>query len=179
MKEVITQQATTEVMTLGSDTAKKVVFLGMTTPELIALGAGIIVGGAICYWGYKKLIKSSKKPANMFEENKKLKSFRELILKQEKIATLDSANLLDWFDENHSDYENAKLMIAVPTDKVLHAIGYKIDESNKDLKNSIIQSIYDSKKGTVYKYRFVTYESIESDLQAKLLENEGLVILDY
>jgi len=177
IKTVLAQQAIAEAVTAGVEPAKKVVFLGMTAPQLIALGAGIAVGGILCYAGYKYYKKKSNE-VNIFGEKKDLKSFTELKSKQEHIATLDSANLRNWFQDNHVEIEDAKLMIAIPSDKVLNAVGYKLDDADEDLDKCVIQSIYNSKNGRIYKLRFISYESIESNLHAKLLENNGLVILD-
>ncbi len=173
MKSVIAQQ-----VAAGTVTAKKIVFLGMTTSQLIAVGAGVIVGGALGYAGYKYYKNKYNEETNIFKEKEALKSVKELMIKQEHIDTLDSANLQEWFHVNHVEIENAKLMIAIPNDKVLNAVGYKLDDADSELDNCLIQAIYNSKNGKVYKLRFLSYRSIESNLQAKILENNGLVILD-
>lgn len=179
MEEVIVQESVAETVAANVEPAKEVL-LGMTTPQIIVFGAGIVFGGVCCYAGYKcyKNKISADKSENLFKEKKKLKSIRELVSRQEHVSTLDSANLREWFKKNHVEIENAKLMLAIPSDKVLNAVGYTLDDDKVDLDKFIIQSIYDSKNGMIYKWRFITFDSIESSLQAKLLENNGLVILD-
>lgn len=178
MKSMIAPQVAAGVVIASVEPAEKIVFLGMTTSQLISVGAGVVVGGALCYAGYKYYRKRSNEEINIFKEKGNLKSIKELMARQEHIATLDSANLQNWFHINHVEIEEAKLMIAIPNDKVLNAVGYKLDDADSKLDKCIIQSIYNSKNGKVYKLRFLAYDSIESNLQAKLLENNGLVILD-
>lgn len=179
MGKVFAQEAAGTV-TANVESAEKVVFLGMTAPQLVAFGAGVAVGGVLCYAGYRLYKKKADaaETGNLFEKRRKLKSIRELVPKQEHIPALDSLNVREWFRDNHVEIEDVKLMIAIPSDKVLNAVGYVLDDDEIDLDKFIIQSIYNSKNGTVYKLRFVAFDSIESALQAKLLENNGLVILD-
>ncbi len=164
----------------GAEPVKNVVFLGMTAPVVIAFGAGIAVGGVLCYAGYRyyKNKKIASEGENLFKQRKAFKSIRESASRQEHISILDSGNLRDWFRDNHVEIKDAKLMIAIPTEKALNAVGYTLDDNAIDVDKFIIQSIYNSKNGTIYKLRFVTFDSIESDLQSKLFENNGLVILD-
>lgn len=148
--------------------------------QVIAFGAGIIVGGVCCYAGYKyyKNRICADKNENLFRQTKNLRSIRELASSQEYVSTLDSANLQEWFANNHVEIADAKLMIAIASDKVLNAVGYMLDDDTIDLDKIIVQSIYNSKSGMIYKMRFIAFDCIESNLQAKLLENNGLVILD-
>ena len=175
---MIIEKAASQALATSAVPAKKIVFLGMTAPELVAVGAGVAVGGALCYTGYR-IYKRRKNEENDQTKSNNLKSVSELLSISEYIPTLDSNNLQIWFQQNHVDFENAKLMIAIPTVHALAAIGYQYDTPDIKLENYIIQSIYDSKSGVIYKFRFVEYGSIESSIQVKLLENDGLVILNY
>lgn len=180
IEKVFVRQGTAEAVAASIEPAEKVLFWGLTAPEVFALGAGIVVGCVCCYVGYRyyKNEINVDKSENLFHERKKLKSIRELTSEQEYVSILDSANLREWFNNNRMETEDAKLMIAIPSDKVLNAVGYILDDDAVDLDKFIIQSIFNSQSGTIYKLRFVAFDSVESNLYAKLLKNNGLVILD-
>lgn len=178
MRNMLAQEVTGNV-TANVEPAREIVFLGMTAPQLFALGAGIAVGGALCYAGIK-LYKNrvANEAGSLFKERRKLKGARELASRQEHISILDSKNVQEWFRDNHVEMKDAKLMLALPSDKTLGAVGYALNDGEMDIDKFIIQAVYDSKNGTIYKLRFAAFDSIESNLQAKLMENDGLVILD-
>lgn len=178
MGNIFIQGASAETVASNIQQAERSSSVGLGIPEIVALGAGIAVGCAICYLGYRAYKHRRRPNVSIFENKKSLKNINELLSKQEHIHNLDSQNLRDWFSKNHMNNSEAKLMIAIPSETVINAIGYSLSNSEVNLEKSIIQAIYNSKTGQVYKLRFVTYTSIESNLQAKLLENNGLVILD-
>jgi|GEM_PF-3731308 len=173
--------ATVEKIATVSEPVEKAVFCGLTANQL-ALGAGIIIGAAACYAGYRiyksKLADKDQDTASLFSTSKTLKSISELKPKSEKIENVTSSTLKEWFEDNAVDIQNAKLMIALPNKQTLKSIGYDLDDDVFDLGKCLIQSIYNSKDGTVYKFRFIEFENIDSKLQAKLVEDGGLVILD-
>lgn len=186
-EEILAQQSAVGVMAASADPAKKI-FLGMTGLQAGAFAAGVVLGGFLCYAGYRYYKNRtcvdfdgnviSDEGESLFEEKKHYKSMRELISRQEHVSVLDGANLQEWFRNNHVETEDAKLMLAIPTAQTLSAVGYRLEEDGEGLDKRLIQAIYNSKNGTIYKLRFVAFDSIDSLLQAKLLENDGLVILD-
>lgn len=194
VEKLVAQQGAAEVVTTAETTtavAEKTVFLGMTGGQLIAFGVGVVAGAAICYAGYQYYKKTKTDPTTMatatpvsntslFVQRKSLKNVKELIARKEYVPTLDAENLNNWFRNNRVEISDAKLMIAFPNDKVLNAVGYSMDDDKSvDLDKLVVQSVYNSKNGAVYKLRCIGYDNIDSQLQARLLENDGLVILDY
>lgn len=152
---------------------EKTIFLDMTASQLAALGIGIAVGGTLCYLAYRHY----RKKVTAKEEKKNYKSFEELMAQCEFIDVLNFGNIKDWFDSNHVERDNIKWMIAFPSEELLNSVGYTLNGSPNPNK-MVVMSVYDSKNGTVYKLRFVIYENIESNLHSKLLEDNGLVIID-
>ena len=175
---MIAQQTTVKTIADSAKQGEQVASSGLTGVQIFSLGFGIVVGCALLYIGYKFYKKRRLETLNIFDSKKNLRSFSELESKKEHIVLLDSSNLRKWFHDNRVEEKEAKLMIAIPSEKVINALGYKLDAPQIDLEKCIIQSIYNSKTGSIYKLRFIAYESIESVLQVKLLENNGLVILD-
>jgi hypothetical protein len=147
----------------------------------LAFGVGIVAGVVIVYAGYQYYKKKNvRENENLYAKRKNLKGINELLAKQENVATVDYENLEGWFKGNPVEVKDAKLMIAIPDEKILNAVGYALDDSQSvDLSKYLIQSVFNSKSGTVYKLRIIKFENIESQLQAQLLENEGMVILNY
>jgi hypothetical protein len=115
----------------------------------------------------------------MFKKHKSLKSSNDILSRLEHVSTLDAENLHNWFKSNQVEIKEAKYMIAVPNEEVLRGVGYALDStSTVDLDKFLVQSVYNSNTGAIYKLRFIGFDNIDSKLQAELLENDGLVILD-
>jgi hypothetical protein len=90
-------------------------------------------------------------------------------------GTVNSATIVQWFKSNKSSMdENVTRIIAIPTKELLEHLGYKLDaEFDKD--RNLIQFYYDNKTNDVLNWRIIRYENIDSNLQAKLLENNGFL----
>lgn len=158
--------------------------------QVLAFGGGVLVGAVIiggfyyCYKRSKKNEKISDEEASdkKFEEkiNKKeeaTKRFEKLISTQSYVELLTAKELTSWFKENRVSIDkDAKMIITYPTEDVLKGLGYYTNES-LDTNTNIIQLFYKEDSSEVLKIRLVSYSEIESNLQATLIENEGMIII--
>ena len=174
----LSQVAGTAETAAAAESVKNTVAAGITLPQVAAFGVGVVAGAALCYAGYRYHKFRTPDPESTPQQSgrKELKDLDELLAQQEHVSLLDAETLETWFSSNRVESGDAKLMIAIPSDKVLSAVGYS--GSSADLSKYLIQSIYSSKTGAVHKLRLIGFDSIDSKLEAQLLENDGLVILN-
>ena len=154
--------------------------------EALAIGGGIVVGVVLCYGGYRLYKyyseKNTSKDEDVFAEKLKekeaqAKKFNELISNQTYVELLTAKELTSWFKENRSTVpENAKMIITKPTQENMKGLGY-FGENDLDVDTNIVQVFYDDVSGEVYKIRLVNYTDIESNLQAQLIEQDGMIIV--
>ena len=157
----------------------------------VAFGIGVTVGviavGAVAYYIYTqkkkatnvdKEAEASKKFSEKLKQNtSNAKSLDELIKNQAFVELLTSKELTGWFKENKNTFpESIKMIISVPTEETLKGMGYAITESIDPEKN-VIQLFYDDEKKEVVKIRLVNYANIESNLQAHLIEENGMIVV--
>lgn len=154
--------------------------------EIIALAGGVVVGAAICYGGYRlyKYYKEQNetKEKDAFEEKLKAKEaqsqkLKDLIANQTYVELLTTKELTSWFKENKNHVAtSAQMIITTPTMETMRGLGYPAEtELNPD--TNIIQLFYDEESGSALLVRLVNYTDIDSNLQAKLIENEGMIVV--
>lgn len=154
--------------------------------EMLPYVGGMIVGAAICYGGYRlyKYYKKEniKEENDIFEEKLKLKEIKseklnDLIRNQTYVNLLTSKELTSWFKQNQNKVEEkAKMLIVIPTQDNMSGLGYP-KESDIDTEANIIQLFYDEDKGKVLLIRLISYTDIDSNLQAKLIEQDGMIVV--
>lgn len=156
--------------------------------ESTAFGIGVAVGVAAvvvaygCYRYYKsthttkedEYDKEFEKKLN--QESKARSNTEELLSRQEYIDTLTAKDITEWFKNNKASVgENAKMVITKPTESVLKDLEYASDDS-LDPEKSILQLFYDTDKNEALKARLITFENIEPNLEAKIIENKGMIV---
>lgn len=158
--------------------------------QVLAFGGGILIGVAVvgvgyyCYKQYKKNEEVSDEEIGnrkFAEKVKKMeessKRFETLLATQSYVELLTAKELTSWFKENHTGInEEAKMIIAYPTEDILKGLGYYANEA-LDTETNIIQLFYDEETKEVLKIRLVSYSEIESNLQAILIEQEGMMVV--
>lgn len=154
---------------------------------ILPIGIGVAIGGIAFYAVYKFL--KSKDPNNEklrkeaeYEAKTKLAEERkrkldELLKTQSSVETLTSKEVSAWFKENKDSFTgNIKMIIAIPTDEILKGLQYPTSEEISKDKN-LLQWFYDDANGKVLKIRLITYANIDSNFQAHLLENNGMLVI--
>ena len=154
--------------------------------EVLAIGGGIVVGVAICYCGYRIYkyysANSNKSEEDIFDKKLKEKEYHakkmnDLLSNQVYFELLTAKDLTAWFKENRGKMpENAKMVIVTPTYENMKGLGY-LGENDLDVETNVVQVFYDDESGEVYKIRLVNFTDIESNLQAQLIENEGMIVV--
>lgn len=148
--------------------------------------AGVVVGVAICYGGYRlyKYYKSQNedKEKDAFAEKLKEKEaqsqkLKDLIANQTYVELLTTKELTNWFKENKNRVAtSAQMIITTPTVENMRGLGYPA-ETDLDTETNIVQLFYDEESGNALLVRLVNYTDIDSNLQAKLIENEGMIVV--
>ena len=156
-------------------------------PYGIGFGIGVCIGGVAIYAVYKYL--KSKDPNNeklrkeaeyeaknkIAEESKR--KLDELLKTQTSVETLNSKEVSAWFKENKDSFTgDIRMIIAIPTDDILKRLQYPTCEEISKEKN-LLQWFYDESNGKVLKIRLIIYENIDSNFQARLLENKGMLVI--
>ena len=151
-------------------------------------GAGFVIGVAVCYGAYryyqrhKNMINQENLQEDTFGEKLKekeleTKKYDELIANQSYVEMLTSGELTKWFKENYSQFPvNTKMLIVVPNDEFLRGLGYPIN-NGIDVERNILQLFYDENESKVLKIRLVNFTDIDSNLQALLIEQEGMIVV--
>lgn len=154
---------------------------------ILPIGIGVAIGGIAFYAVYKflkskdpnneKLRKEAEYEAKTKIAEERKKKLDELLKTQSSVETLTSKEVSVWFKENKDSFiGNIKMVIAIPTDEVLKGLQYPISEEiNKD--KNLLQWFYDESNGNVLKIRLISYENIDSNFQAHLLENNGMLVI--
>lgn len=156
--------------------------------EALCIGAGIAVGAALCYGGYKLHTfyhnQNREKDNTTDDFDKRLKSKEEvarklndLLSNQSYVELLTSKELTAWFKENRSQFrEKVKMIIVTPTEQNMKGIGY-MDSGDIDVDTNIVQLFYSDEEGKVLKVRLINYTNIDSNLQAHLIEQNGMIVV--
>mgnify|MGYP004646943397 CR=1 FL=1 len=154
--------------------------------EVLACVGGVVVGIAICYGGYR-LYKyyrgqNAKKEMDIFEEKLKVKEekeqrLKELISNQTYVDLLTTRELTNWFKQNRCKVaSDAKMIIITPTMENMRGLGYPA-ETGLDVDTNIVQLFYDEELGNALLVRLVNYTDIDSNLQTKLIEQAGMIVV--
>lgn len=154
--------------------------------EILACAGGVVVGVAICYGGYRlyKYYKAQTENNEKDEFAEKLKEkeaqsqkLKDLIANQSYVELLTTKELTSWFKENKNRVDSdAQMIITTPTVENMRGLGYPA-ETNLDVDTNIVQLFYDEESGSALLVRLVNYTDIDSNLQAKLIENEGMIVV--
>lgn len=154
--------------------------------EVIAVGCGAAAGLLIAYGYclYKKHTNSA--PTNntaedgafakrLEEEKRREQQWKGLVDGQSFIEVLQAHDLTDWFREHREEVDKkARMAILTPTPEHLKSIGYPAD-AGLDEETCILQAFYDEETGAVQKIRLVRFSEIDTNLQMKLIENDGIL----
>ena len=153
----------------------------------VGVTIGIIVfGAAVCYYYLHKkknnYVDKEKETELLFANKLKQKEnsavkIEDLISNQTYVDFLSSKELTNWFKENGSGYsDNVKMIICIPTEDIIKGIG--CDNSYLiDTEKSIMQVFYDDKTKKIVKGRLISYNNIDSNLQAHLIEDNGMLVV--
>lgn len=152
----------------------------------VSFAVGVFFGGVICYGGYRlyKYYKEQNetKEKDIFAEKLKAKEaqsqkLKDLIANQTYVELLTTKELTSWFKENKNRVAaNAQMIITTPTVENMRGLGYPA-ETDLDAETNIVQLFYDEESGKALLIRLVNYAGIDSNLQAKLIENEGMIVV--
>ena len=138
----------------------------------LGVGIGVAIGIVGCYAAYRYT-----KGKNTTSVGKNLKSIGELISQKEHVATFTSEDMINWFHENKGSFDDSiKMVVATPTKEALEGLGYTID-AKVNAKQNILQFFYNDETSMAMKIRLVEYENIDTNLQAHLLDNDGLIVI--
>lgn len=142
--------------------------------EGLVFGVGIAIGVVIVLFLYKMYKNQTIAESQKTKDKSKLEY---IVSEQTYIETVTVKDLTDWFRENRDQFtEDIKMIIAMPTVEVMKGLGC-IEGKELDLNSTILQFFYDEKTGMHLKSRLVNYENINSNLQARLLEEDGLIVV--
>lgn len=158
--------------------------------QTVALCGGILVGaaciglGIYCYKKYmaSKNISNEEVSDNKFAKRIKEmqdtdKKFEDLLSSQSYVDVLTAKELTSWFRANRNDIKKGeKMIIAYPTVEILKGLGYFSNEV-LDVNTNIIQLFYNDNTSEVSKIRLVNFSEIESNLQATLIEQDGMMVV--
>ena len=154
----------------------------------IGAAVGVVavgIGMAVYYYYRKKQTVNTDKEAAASEKFTELlkvsegskKSLKELTENRMNVELLTVKEITGWFKENKNDLpDNIKMIVFIPTEKMLKGLGYAITE-RIDPDRNIIQLFYDDEKKEAVRIRLVHYSDIDSNLQAHLIEEDGMIVI--
>ncbi len=146
----------------------------------LGIAAGVIVAGAVAYYFYtknKNKVTESESERKFAEKLEKQNFIEEFIAGQTYVDTLTSKELTSWFRENRDKYpKNAKMIISTTETEIAKSLGLS-EADGINTKTSVIQMFYDDVTEKILKSRLVGYAEIESNLQAHLIENNGIIVV--
>ena len=141
----------------------------------VAIGA-IAVGAYLYCKKNNPKISVVKKVENV-NESVKLRDFNELLENQSYYDTLKASDLTPWFREHKNDILIPyKMVISYATKETLNGLGYEVS-NNFDVENNLIQFFYDENNKKALKERLVSFGTIDSTLEANLIERDGMIVL--
>lgn len=154
--------------------------------EVLACAGGVVVGVAICYGGYRlyKYYKgqNERKEKDIFVDKLKKREaqsqrLKDLIANQTYVELLTTKELTSWFKVNRDKVAaDAKMIIITPTEDNMRGLGYPAD-TDLDVDSNIVQLFYDEELGNALLVRLVNFTDIDTNLQAKLIEQEGMIVV--
>lgn len=159
--------------------------------ESLMFAGGVAVGAVVIYGAYRyyqhhksSTINNSTEnaifTAKLKEKEEKTAKLAELVSNQTYVELLTSKELTTWFRDNILQIgKNAKMMIVTPTEEHMGGLGYPTD-NDLDVNTNVLQLIFeDSENNTikVLKTRLINFTDIDSNLQAHLIEENGMLIV--
>lgn len=142
-----------------------------------AFGIGVAVGVAVAVVAYK-YYKSQKEVATQKREEERLLHVTALMKDRPILNVLTLDDLVAWFDDNLKNNRDMPVkVIAFPSKDTLSGIGLT-EALDIDPRHNIIQFFYDNNSGKAGEMRIVGYENIDSNLEAKMLEQDGIIVLE-
>lgn len=93
----------------------------------------------------------------------------------EFIDNLDGKIVSNWFKAHSNKFDgDVRMAIAYPTSEIISKFGFN---SNVELStdNHLLQFIYDEKSSYILAFRIIEYKNINTNLQAQLEENSGIL----
>ena len=159
--------------------------------EKLMFVSGIVVGAVAIYGVYRYYqhykTKNMSNSCNRDEFGEKLRIKEEkasklanLISNQTYVELLTFKELTWWFRENIPLYgKDVKMMVVTPTEE--HMSGLEYPTTNElDINANVLQIIYkdgENDEIEVLKTRLINFTDIDSNLQAHLIEQEGMLIV--
>ena len=138
--------------------------------ETLLFAGGVVVGAAVIYGAYRYY---QYRKASDTVSSTESESFAYVEL-------LTSKELTAWFRENISQFgENVKMMVVTPTEAHMGGLGYPA-ANELDINTNLLQLIFeDGENDTikVLKTRLINFTDIDSNLQAHLIEQDGMLIV--
>ena len=139
-------------------------------------GLGIVILGVVAVYLFGRKDNPSNNSAK--GKAKTIKYLSDLVKEQVNIDSLTSRDLTEWFKLNQNQFpDSIKMIIAVADKKTLNGLGYELN-CEIDEKKNIVQFFYDDKTTEVLLVRLIKFESINSALQARLLEGDGMIVVE-
>ena len=105
-----------------------------------------------------------------------MKFVRNTDEKIEYIEGTVNVNMLNnWFKEHKDSMrDDVTRIYAIPDKKVIESLGYHFSDDLDPDKN-LIQCYFETKTGNILGIRIVQFDNINSNFQALLLENNGII----
>ena len=108
---------------------------------------------------------------------KKNPDYNELINGQSYVQSLTAKDITAWFREHKGVITGkVKMIVAYPTKETLKGIGYE-NPDELDSRKNIIQFFFDDENDEIKKIRLINFEEIDSNLDAHLLESDGMIVI--
>ena len=142
-------------------------------------GIGVIVLGVAVYYFFNN--KKDKKTVNNPIKKKDIKQdsvIDELIKNQCYVEDLTIEELLTWFKEHKNQVpDTAKMVIAIPDDRIIKGFDRVLNGQIEKTK-TVIQLFYNDTEEKFYLNRLINYKNIDTNLQARLIEEDGMIVID-
>lgn len=109
---------------------------------------------------------------------KRYKSDNALSKLVSKVERLDYKTIKEWFIRNRYDYPpECKYVIAYASPEMLSFLG--IDNKSQIVsEKDVVQFFFEKRTLTCYKFRVVSYESIDPKVDMLIEENDGYIAVD-
>lgn len=134
--------------------------------NIIAGVIGVGLGAAIIYFIVSKLTKKEV-------DNEILNS---LFNEKSDIENLNGPELAKWFKAKMEGKEgNIKMILSYIDKELLAKYGFSLKEDVKT-DNVLLQFLYDEDTSKIIENRLIRFTNIDTNLQAQLEENEGLIV---
>lgn len=145
--------------------------------EGLVILVGVVIGIAIFSVLRKKYKEQETEKITEEKRIEKQKKYEDLLSSQAYVETLNVDELTAWYTEQNKQYdEKVKMLIVSPSEEMMVGLGFNKGTALNQETN-ILQVICDKEVDKILKIRLVSFEHIESNLQALLLENDGMIVV--